>query len=163
VTDKSSSAAGGLFEPFAIDEVPWEDYARGDRFGVRFRQLGEFGGAAHVGVNMEVLEPGRQAYPAHYHMLEEEHVLVLEGRVTLRLGERSYELREGHYVCFPAGQKAGHALINDSEAPCRYLIIGERNPNDVIVYTDSGRVGVRLTGEGYRKSATQDYWEGEDM
>jgi uncharacterized cupin superfamily protein len=163
VTDKPSSASGGLFEPFAVDDVPWEDYARGDRFGVRFRQLGEFGGAAHVGVNMEVLEPGRQAYPAHYHMLEEEHVLVLEGRVTLRLGERSYELREGHHVCFPAGQKAGHALINDSEAPCRYLIIGERNPNDVIVYTDSGRVGVRLTGEGYRKSATQDYWEGEDM
>ena len=163
MTDKSSSAAAGIFEPFDIDEVPWEDYARGDRFGVRFRQLGEFGGASHVGVSMEVLEPGRQAYPAHYHMLEEEHVLVLEGRVTLRLGERSYELREGHYVCFPAGQKAGHALINDSGAPCRYLVIGERNPNDVIVYTDSGRVGVRLTGEGYRKSATQDYWEGEDV
>jgi len=34
--------------------------------------------------------------------------------------------------------------------------------DDVIVYTDSGRVGVRLTGEGYRKSATLGYWEGED-
>jgi len=31
----------------------------------------------------------------------------------------------------------------------------------VVVYTDSGRVGVRLLGEGYRKSATMDYWERE--
>ena len=68
----------------------------------------------------------------------------------------------GDYVCFPAGQKAGHALINDGDTPCRYLIIGERNPNEVVIYTDSGRVGVRLTSEGYRKSATMDYWAGED-
>ena len=163
MNQKNSSAnADGLFEPFPVDRVPWEDYSRGDRFAVRFRQLGEYGGASHVGVCMEILDPGKQAYPAHYHMLEEEHLLILEGQVTLRLGDKSYDLSAGDYVCFPAGQKAGHALLNTGREPCRYLVIGERNPNDVIVYTDSGRVGVRLTGEGYRKSQTMDYWEGED-
>jgi uncharacterized cupin superfamily protein len=157
----SSVNADGIFEPFSVDAVPWEDYSHGDRFGTRVRQLGEFGGCSHVGVCMEELAPGKRAYPAHYHMLEEEHLLILEGSVTLQLGGKSFELSSGSYVCFPAGQKAGHALLNNSGAPCRYLIIGERNPNDVIVYTDSGRVGVRLTGEGYRKSATMDYWEGE--
>lgn len=29
--------------------------------------------------------PGKQSNPAHYHMLEEEHLLILEGQVTLRL------------------------------------------------------------------------------
>ena len=164
MTEKATSAnAEGIFEPFAIDRVPVEEYAKGGRFGVRFQQLGEFGGAAHVGVCMEVLAPGNQTYPAHYHMLEEEHLLVLEGGATLRLGEKSFELAAGHYVCFPAGQKAGHTLINHTAAPCRYLVIGERNPHDVVVYTDSGRVGVRLTGEGYRKAATMDYWEGEHI
>ena len=163
MTDKPSSInADGVFEPFSTDEVPWEDYSRGDRFGVRFRQLGEFGGASHVGVCMEIIEPGKQSYPVHYHMLEEEHLFVLEGQVTLRLGDKVHEMSAGDYVCFPAGQKAGHTLVNNSNAPCRYLIIGERNPNDVIVHTDSGRVSVRLTGEGYRKSATMDYWEGEE-
>jgi uncharacterized cupin superfamily protein len=162
MSDKPSSVnADGNFEPFAIDQVPVEDYAQGSRFGVRFQQLGEFGGCSHVGVCMEVLAPGKQAYPAHYHMLEEEHLFVLEGSATLRLGEKTYELSAGHYVCFPAGQKAGHALVNHTASPCRYLVIGERNPNDVVVYTDSGRVGVRLTGEGYRKSATMGYWESE--
>ncbi|MEP7181151.1 MAG: cupin domain-containing protein [Betaproteobacteria bacterium] len=163
MTDKKPSSvnADGVFEPFRIERVPVEEYAQGERFGVRFQQLGEFGGAAHVGVCMEVLAPGKQAYPAHYHHLEEEHVLVLEGAATLRLDDKSFEISAGHYVCFPAGQKAGHALVNHTAAPCRYLVIGERNPHDVIVYTDSGRVGVRLTGEGYRKSASMEYWEGE--
>lgn len=160
MTDKPSSAnAAGIFEPFHIDRVPMEDFSQGQRFASRFRQLGEFGGAAHVGVCMETLEPGKQACPAHYHLLEEEHLLILEGSLTLRLGDRTYEMSAGHYVCFPAGQKSAHALINRGTAPCRYLLIGERNPSDVIVYPDSGRVGVRLTGEGYRKSATMEYWD----
>jgi len=153
--------AEGFFEPFTVDDVPWEEFSHGTRFGMRTKQLGEFGGCSHVGVCLEELAPGRQTCPTHYHMLEEEHVYVLEGRMTLRLGSKSFELNSGSYVCFPAGQKAGHTLINDGDAPCRYLIIGERNSSEVVVYTDSGRVGVRLLGEGYRKSATMDYWEGE--
>lgn len=163
MTKKSSSANDeGLFEPFSTSAVPWEEYSHGERFGVRFQQLGEFGGGTHIGVGIEVLEPGRQAYPAHYHMLEEEHLLILEGKATLRLGARSYALAAGDYACFPAGQKAGHALLNEGTEPCRYLIIGERNPHDVIFHTDSGRVNVRLAGEGYRKASTMDYWEGEE-
>lgn len=156
----TSVNAEGIFEPFSVEDVPWEAFSHGERFGMRYRQLGEFGGCSHVGVCMEELAPGKQTCPAHYHMLEEEHLLVLEGKATLRLGAYTFALSAGSYVCFPAGQKAGHTLVNNSDAPCRYLIIGERNPNDVIVYTDSGRVSVRLTGEGYRKSATMDYWDG---
>lgn len=158
----SSRNADGIYEPFRIDDVPWEDYAQGERFAVRSRPLGEFGGCTHVGVCLEVLEPGKQTWPAHYHMFEEEHLLILEGQATLRLGDRTYELSANSYVCFPAGQKAGHCLVNNSGAPCRYLVIGERNPNDVIVYTDSDKVKVRATGEMYRKSVTLDYWDGEN-
>jgi uncharacterized cupin superfamily protein len=153
--------AQGISEPFLVDAVPWEEFARGDRFACRTRALGEFGGGTHIGVNIEELPPGKSDCPAHYHHLEEEHLYLLSGTLTLRLGERTYELTPGSYVCFPAGQKLGHSIVNRGDIVARYLVIGERNPNDVIVYTDSGRVGVRLTGEGYHKSATMDYWEGE--
>ncbi len=59
-------------------------------------------------------------------------------------------------------QKAGHALINNGNEVCRYLMIGERNDHEVVYYKDFGRVGVRLTGEGYCASETVDTWEGED-
>ena len=157
----TTTQADGVYEPFMVEDVPWEDHLHGERFGIRCRQLGEYGGCSHVGVCMEEIAPGRQAYVAHYHMLEEEQLLVLEGRPTLRLGDRTYELEPGSYVVFPAGQKAGHALINGTEEPVRYLIIGERDPNEVTVHTDAGRVGVRLIGKGYRMVDTMGYWEGE--
>ena len=147
--------------PFSVEDVPWEEYSHGERFGTRFRQLGEYGGCSHVGVCMEEIAPGRQAYGAHYHLLEEEQLLVLEGRPTLRLGERRIPMEPGSYVVFPAGQKAGHALVNETDEPVRYLIIGERNPDEVTVHTDTGRVGVRLVGEGYRMGDRVDYWDGE--
>jgi uncharacterized cupin superfamily protein len=146
--------------PFDTATVPWEDYAEGI-FATRFQRLGKFGGGSHVGVAMEILMPGKRSVPNHYHMLEEEHILIMEGEVTLLLDGEPHLMKAGHYCCFPAGQKAGHSLYNHGDAPCRYLVIGENNPNDVVVYPDSGRVGVRLTGEGYRKSATMPYWEGE--
>ena len=44
----------------------------------------------------------------------------------------------------------------------RALIIGERNPNEVCVYPDSGRVSVSALKQGFQGSATMEYWEGED-
>jgi uncharacterized cupin superfamily protein len=162
MTERSDeSDRGGPTPPFPVSSVPWQEWSQGKRFGSRYRPLTDRGGGSRIGVAVEELPPGRQSCPAHYHLLEEEHLLVLEGRATLRLGERTYEIKAGDYVCFPAGQKAAHALINDGTAPCRFLIIGERNPNDVIVYPDSGKVKVRLLGENYRASATVDYWDGE--
>jgi uncharacterized cupin superfamily protein len=65
-----------------------------------------------------------QSSPAHSHMREEEQVLILEGRLTLRLGAETHEMKAGDYVCFPAGQAAGHCLANDSDTVCRFLVIG---------------------------------------
>ncbi len=96
-------------------------------------------------------------------MIEEEHILILEGHVALRLGDETHELKAGDYVCFPAGQRAGHCLVNTGKQVCRFIIIGEDNPNEVCVYTDSNKVSVRSLGRGhiYDKAATQDYWDRE--
>ena len=153
--------ADGITVPFRIDDVPWEDYSHGERFASRFRQVGTYGGCQRVGVAIEELAPGKQACPNHYHHLEEEQMMLLEGSLTLRLGKQTHVMTAGSYVVFPAGQKAGHSLYNHTDAVCRYLLIGERNPHEVVVYPDANRVSVRLTGEGYNKAATMEYWEGE--
>jgi uncharacterized cupin superfamily protein len=152
----------GIYEPFDMAEVPWVEHARGERFALRYQHLSAFGGATQIGVSNEVLPPGKQANPSHYHMLEEEHVFVLEGSMTVPLGEKRYVVQAGSYVCFPAGQQVGHALINHTDAPCRYLIIGNSQPHDVAVFPETGRLDVKLMREGYQKSATMGYWEGID-
>jgi uncharacterized cupin superfamily protein len=163
VSDRpTTTKASGVFEPFHIDQVPWEEATRGTRFGMRFQHLSSFAGGSQISVSMEVLPPGKQANQSHYHLLEEEHVFVLEGGLSLQLGTKTYELSAGHYVCFPAGQKAGHSLTNRTENPCRYLVFGNPQPSDVVVFPETGRVSVRLTGESYRTSPTIEYWEGVD-
>jgi uncharacterized cupin superfamily protein len=152
--------------PFSSDSVPWENWSEGARFGSRFRHLtrAAVGDAYHVGLQIEELSPGMQSAPAHYHLLEEEQVLVLEGAMTLRLGEERIAMKAGDYACFPAGRKVGHCFVNESDAVCRFLIIGERNPNDVCVYPDSNKVMVRSLGRGsnvFDRSAVKDYWDGE--
>ena len=148
-------------KPFNVEDVPWEPWSEGTRFGSRARHLSRFGGATHIGVLIEELQPGMQSSPAHYHMLEEEHMWIVEGTSTLRLGDKTYEVRAGDFVSFPAGQKAGHCLINNSKSVCRFVVIGNRDPNDVCVYPDSRKVMVRATGEIYDQEKTLDYWDRE--
>ena len=157
-----ADAAREPVPPFPVESVPWEEWSHGQRFGSRFRPLTDRAGGSRIGVAIEELPPGRQSCPAHYHLLEEEHLLVLAGQATLRLGERRFALKAGDYVCFPAGQKAGHALFNHTDKPCRYILIGENNPNESCVYPDSNKVSNRWLGERYDRAAQRDYWDGEE-
>lgn len=151
--------------PISAEGVAWQEFSEGTRFALRYRHLtsAAIGEDYHVGFAIEELPAGKQTVPAHYHMLEEEHVYVLDGVLTLRLGDKTYEMRPGDYACFPAGQPAGHCLVNNSTTTARYIIVGERNKNEVVVYTDSNKVLVRSLGrrEIYDRAAKRDYWDGE--
>jgi uncharacterized cupin superfamily protein len=45
--------------------------------------------------------------------------------------------------------------------PCRYIIIGERKRDDVVVYPDSKKVLVRALDEVYERRPVA-YWQDED-
>ena len=148
--------------PFAIDDVPWEEWSEGVRFGGRVKPIGSRAGGSQIGVLIEELPPHRQSVPLHWHTHEEEHMWFLEGRATLRLGAERHAVIAGDYVCFPAGRPLGHCVVNDSDAPCRYLVIGQRVPDDVCFYPDSGKVMVRAGGRMILDAgAVRDYWDGE--
>lgn len=150
--------------PIAIDSVPWREFSEGARFGSRFRVLSDTRGAdkRKIGVSYEELPPGKQSVPFHYHMVEEEHIVALEGEATLRLGEERYKLKAGDYVGFPAGQRAGHCLINESDKPFRFIMIGDCAENEVCVYPDSGKIMIYNLGRLIlREAQSLDYFEGE--
>ncbi len=152
-------------KPISSEAVAWTDWSEVPRIGVRYGHLSEahLGDSYRVGVAIEELAPGKQSSPAHYHVFEEEHVFILEGALTLRLGDKTYDMKAGDYVCWPAGQKAGHCLINAGDVVCRYVIIGENNRNEVVVYTDSRKVLVRALARRalFDLAALRGYWSGE--
>ena len=149
--------------PIAIDSVPWQEFSEGARFANRFRVLSDTReGGRKIGVSYEELPPGKQSAPLHYHMVEEEHIIALEGEATLRLGEERFTLKAGDYVAFPAGQRAAHCLINESDKPFRFIMIGDRAENEVCVYPDSGKIMVYNLGRLIlREAESLDYFDGE--
>jgi uncharacterized cupin superfamily protein len=152
--------------PIKSDDVPWTAFADVPNFNIRYKHLtlAACGEDYHVGVAIEELPPGMRTAPAHYHFIEEEHLYILEGALTLRLGAERYAMRAGDYACFLAGQKAGHTLVNEGDQTCRYVIVGENSPNEVVVYTDTNKVLVRPLGRRalLDLAAVRNYWDGEN-
>ncbi len=150
--------------PIRVDDLAWEEWSAGVRFGGRARRVGAAAGGARIGVLIEELPPGKQSAPLHWHTAEEEHVWFLAGRATLRLGDERHGVEAGDYVCFPAGRPIGHCIVNDSDDVCRYLVIGANVPDDVCLYPDSKKVYVRGASRLIVSSEpVRDYWDGEDV
>jgi uncharacterized cupin superfamily protein len=112
-----------------------DEFAR--RMGDRVkRRLGEACGLTHIGVNLVVLAPGGQSALRHWHTSEDEFIYVLEGEITLITNGAEQILSAGMAAGFPAGKRDAHHFINRSNAPARYLEVGERNERDNAFYPD---------------------------
>jgi mannose-6-phosphate isomerase-like protein (cupin superfamily) len=59
--------------------------------------------------------------PLHYHGRAEEGFYVLEGALSMRIGERSLRAEAGSFVLVPRGVL--HAFENAADVPARYLVI----------------------------------------
>src|SRR3954470_7302190 len=90
-------------------------------FRARRAKVGFQGGAVKTGLSYWEVEPGEAAYPYHAHLTEEEIIVVVEGRPSLRTPAGWRELEQGEVVVFPTGEKGAHQIVNKSDAPIRFL------------------------------------------
>jgi uncharacterized cupin superfamily protein len=148
--------------PIRSRELAFDRWAEGERFAGAEIPLGRLGGASQLGVNLVELVPGKQSCPAHWHVREEEHFYVLEGRCVLRSGDDRHEMGPGDYVCFPADGRVAHAFENPHDTPCRLLAIGTRDPAEIAVYPESKKLKLRaLHMIVPLPDDNLDYWTGE--
>jgi uncharacterized cupin superfamily protein len=139
-----------------------------DRPGWRSRDawVGRRIGAELIGGSLYELERGERLFPYHTHEANEEWLLVVRGRPTLRTPEGEHELTEGDVVAFPRGEAGLHQVRNRTDAAIRVLMLSTLTMPEVVHYPDSGKFGVRnARGERVlmtRPGAMLDYWDGED-
>ena len=107
----------------------------------RRARIGEQAGTEHVGISLYELAPG-QSMVFHYHLQNEEALLALRGRPTVRTWEGERELAEGEVVAFPRGPRGAHGFANRTDEPVRVLLLGEKNVPNVSVYPDTEEIGV---------------------
>jgi uncharacterized cupin superfamily protein len=122
-------------------------------------------GAAGTGMSVYELPPGQAIGPYHYENPEEEWLLVLAGRPTLRQPEGEEVLEPWDVVFFPPGPGGAHAVRNDSESAARVLMFSNTSKVAASVYPDSGKIAIWTGNDDddliVRRTSGVDYWDGE--
>ena len=95
-----------------------------------------------MGCSLYEVPPGRRAWPYHYHLANEEAIYVLEGSGMLRIGGQEIEVAQGDYVALPTGETGAHQILNNSNEVLRYLCFSTMVEPDIMVYPDSGKIGM---------------------
>jgi uncharacterized cupin superfamily protein len=131
-------------------------------------RIGRQAGAERLGLSMWELPPGEAAYPYHHHLSEEELVVVLAGRPSLRTPGGWRELDEGEVVAFVRGEQGAHQLVNRTGETVRFLALSTSGEPEVVIYPDSRKLGAferRPEGGGLREmfriEDAVDYYDGE--
>ncbi len=154
-------------EPSIYDPV-FDEARDHDGFRVLRSRVGRQVGAERVGLSLWELPPGEAAYPYHFHLREEEVVIVLEGAPTLRGPGGWRTLEAGAVVRFAPDESGAHQFVNRSSERVRLLAVSTNAEPDLVVYPDSGKLGAceRLPDGGgvrafFRLDSAVDYWDGE--
>jgi len=146
---------------------PEFDYDEADPDGYRAGLLrpGPGFGAEQTGTSVYDLPPGQAVCPYHYEYAEEEWLLVLDGRPTLRDPDGTTVLEPWDLVFFPRGPEGAHGLRNETGVPARVMMWSTVITPAATVYPDSDKIGI-WTGNKTDdviapRSSKVDYYEGE--
>jgi len=116
----------------SMGEQPWQA-------GTRTRRVarGEI-----LAATLHELPPGGRGVPLHFHHGNEEMLVVLRGRPTLRTPQGERVLEEGEVVVFRRGPQDAHTCSNASDEPVRYLMISNNASPDAVEYPEQGLLSV---------------------
>ncbi|MFQ5701513.1 MAG: cupin domain-containing protein [Acidobacteriota bacterium] len=156
-----------------IEKLSFQKWSRGNELRAEIGWASNQLGSKKLGFNVTVVPPGKSAFPHHAHFGNEEMFFILAGEGSVRIGDGSHKIRTGDFISLPPGRKGAHQIINDSNAPLKYLAVSTMEIPEVVEYPDSGKLGV-LAGAAPGRAASGDairhftrvqdgvdYWDGE--
>jgi uncharacterized cupin superfamily protein len=132
-----------------------------DGYHTSYARVGPLVEAQQLGLSVYELPPGQSICPYHYENAEEEWLIVLTGRPTLRTPDGEQELGPWDCAFFPTGEAGAHKVTNRTGETVRVCIWSNRLPVATSVYPDSEKVGAWPPGKLFRLADAVDYWEGE--
>jgi uncharacterized cupin superfamily protein len=144
---------------------PRERFERAPLYDCESAQLTNDTAARKLGAGFDIVAPGMQACPYHFHYAQEEMFVILKGNGTLRVAGELIAISEGDVICIPSGPEYPHHILNTSDAPLHYLSISTQESPELCEYPDSAKMyafaekgKARLRN---RAEANVDYWDGE--
>ncbi len=104
-------------EPYALPAGDGWTYNDGIDFTVKAGELRSTNGATVI----EYVTRQGEEPPDHTHPTEDEMFYVLEGELTFRCGDRSFDVEAGGFVFLPRGVEHGYTMR--SSGPVRLLAV----------------------------------------
>ena len=102
----------------------------GPMSGRWYRRLAQPLGLTDFGASLVRLERGAWSAQRHWHEGEDELLVMIEGEAVLIEDEGRTRLGPGDIAAFPKDLPNGHHLVNESDAPCRFLVVGRHSAQD---------------------------------
>ncbi len=135
-------------------------------FASRRAMLGREAGAERIGLSLWEVPPGEAAYPYHYHLGDEELLVVLDGAGRLRTPDGWRDLVRGEVISFLPGEGGAHQLVATGDRPLRFLAFSTAGDPDITIYPDSEKMAASIRRpdgfrEVFRLGDAVDYWDGE--
>jgi uncharacterized cupin superfamily protein len=122
-------------------------------------------GAKQTGTSVYEIPPGQAICPYHYEYGEEEWLLVLDGRPSVRTPDGVEQLEPLDVVFFPMGPAGAHQIRNDSDAGARVVMWSTIVHPTGTAYPDSDKVALWTGVDGEDLIATRSshvgYFHGE--
>jgi uncharacterized cupin superfamily protein len=151
-----------------IEQPNWQERDGPPGFRAHRARIGYELGSETVGASLWKLPPGEAAYPFHFHYSDEEIVIVLSGRPSLRTPGGVRQLEQGEAVRFALGEEGAHQLFNPTDEEVRFLAVSSHGRPDIVVYPDSNKISASErtpSGAGlhtfFDLADEVDYWWGE--
>lgn len=151
-----------------FNQAPLETWERPPLYANQGVQLSAGTAALKMGCSFDIVPPGKQSCPYHFHHAQEELFIVLEGSGTLRVAGERLPITAGDVVFIPPGPEYPHHIINTSDAPLKYLSLSTKEYPEVCEYPDSDKLLAfsarnrqHTVYSMHHKSTAVDYWEGE--
>jgi uncharacterized cupin superfamily protein len=157
-----------------IADVEFRPIGHGEKYEGKFGPIGPRVGAQKLGYNLTLVPPGKRAFPAHCHRVNEEMFFVVEGEGEVRIGEERFPIKQGDVIaCPPGGPEVAHQILNTSQSDLKYLAVSTKMSPELVEYPDSKKFGIladlgpgadgkpnmfRFVG---RPEQNIDYYEGE--
>ena len=123
-------------------------------------RLGQAGGLTQFGANLVILQPGALSSLRHWHLHEDEFVMITEGECVLVQDAGETVMRVGDCAAFPAGHPDGHHFINRSGSVAKFLVVGTKAPVEVASYSDHDLVVHQADGKARFTYRDGTDWDG---
>ena len=117
-------------------------------------RLGDAAGLTQFGINLFTIPPGGWSGQRHWHSREDEFLMVMSGELVMVTDAGEETMRPGDCAGFPAGCGDGHHLQNRGEESATVLVVGARDPDDVVTYSDIDMMFGRAHERYTRKDGT---------